>query len=64
LIDWLIEKQKAGDTTLNSVERLAEMKRFVRGAHMVSWCYDDGWVIRWMLKQARHGFQSIHGNLE
>jgi len=32
--------------------------------HIVSWCYDDGRVIRWMLKQARHGFQSIHGNLE
>jgi MoaA/NifB/PqqE/SkfB family radical SAM enzyme len=128
LIDWLIEKQQAGYTMLNSVERLAEMKRFVRGAHhdpwhcragqntvivrvdgtlapcfpmysathdwgvvgephfdqhqlatmktecepncfstlnhIVSWCYDDGRVIRWMLKQARHGFQSIHGNLE
>jgi len=128
LIDWLIEKQQAGYPMLNSVERLAEMKRFVRGAHhdpwhcragqntviirvdgtlapcfpmysathdwgvvgeprfdqgqlatmktecepncfstlnhIVSWCYDDGRVIRWMLKQARHGFQSIHGNLE
>ena len=128
LIDWLIEKQKAGYTMLNSVERLAEMKRFVRGAHhnpwhcragqntvivrvdgtlapcfpmysathdwgvagephfdqrqlatmkvecepncfstlnhIVSWCYDDGRVIRWMLKQARHGFQSIHGNFQ
>jgi MoaA/NifB/PqqE/SkfB family radical SAM enzyme len=128
LIDWLIEKQKAGYTMLNSVERLAEMKRFVRGAHhdpwhcragqntviirvdgtlapcfpmysathdwgvagephfdqrqlatmkvecepncfstlnhIVSWCYDDGRIVRWMLKQARHGFQSIDGNLE
>jgi MoaA/NifB/PqqE/SkfB family radical SAM enzyme len=37
LIDWLIEKQKAGYTMLNSVERLAEMKRFVRGAHHDPW---------------------------
>jgi len=32
--------------------------------HIVSWCYDDGRIIRWMLKQARHGFQSIHGNFD
>jgi MoaA/NifB/PqqE/SkfB family radical SAM enzyme len=128
LIDWLIEKQKAGYGMLNSTERLAEMKRFVRGAHhepwncragqntviirvdgtlapcfpmysathdwgtvgapkferaqldrmktdcepncfstlnhIVGWCYNDGRVIRWLLKQARHGFQGIRGNLE
>jgi MoaA/NifB/PqqE/SkfB family radical SAM enzyme len=128
LIDWLIDKQKAGYGMLNSVERLAEMKRFVRGAHhepwncragqntliirvdgtlapcfpmysathdwgvvgspkfdrgqldqmkvtcepncfstlnhIVGWCYDDGRVIKWLLKQARHGFQGIRGNFE
>jgi MoaA/NifB/PqqE/SkfB family radical SAM enzyme len=128
LIDWLIEKQKAGYGMLNSVERLAEMKRFVRGAHhepwncragqntviirvdgtlapcfpmysathdwgvvgspkfdrrqldemkvtcepncystlnhIVGWCYNDGRVIRWLLKQARHGFQGVRGNFE
>ncbi len=128
LIDWLIEKQKAGYGMLNSVERLAEMKRFVRGAHyepwncragqntliirvdgtlapcfpmysathdwgvvgspqfdrrqldemkvtcepncystlnhIVGWCYNDGRVIRWLLKQASHGFQGVRGNFE
>ncbi len=128
VIDWLIEKQKAGYGMLNSVQRLAEMKRFVRGAHyepwncragmntviirvdgtlapcfpmysathdwgvvgrpkfdraqltemkqtcepncystlnhIVGWCYDDGRVIRFLLKQARHGFQGVRGNLE
>jgi MoaA/NifB/PqqE/SkfB family radical SAM enzyme len=127
-IDWLIEKQKAGYGMLNSVDRLAEMKQFLRGAHhepwncragqntliirvdgtlapcfpmysathdwgvvgkpkfdrpqldamkvicepncfstlnhIVGWCYNDGRVIRWLAKQARHGFQGIHGNLE
>src|SRR4029079_11674478 len=33
LLDWLIHKQKAGYGMLNSVERLAEMKAFLRGAH-------------------------------
>jgi MoaA/NifB/PqqE/SkfB family radical SAM enzyme len=128
VIDWLIEKQRSGYGMLNSVERLAEMKRFVRGAHyepwncragqntviirvdgtlapcfpmysatndwgvvgrpkfdgaqlaemkvtcepncystlnhIVGWCYDDGRVIRFVLKQARHGFQGVRGNLE
>jgi MoaA/NifB/PqqE/SkfB family radical SAM enzyme len=128
LIDWLIEKQRSGYPMLNSVERLAEMKQFVRGAHhepwncragqntviirvdgtlapcfpmysathdwgvagqprfdraqlsgmkvscepncfstlnhIVGWCYNDTRVIKWMLKQARHGFQGVRGNLE
>jgi MoaA/NifB/PqqE/SkfB family radical SAM enzyme len=128
LIDWLIEKQKSGYGMLNSTQRLAEMKQFVRGAHnepwncragmntliirvdgtlapcfpmyssttdwgvvgahkfdtdqlkemkvtcepncystlnhIVGWCYNDGRVIRWLLKQARHGFQGVRGNLE
>jgi MoaA/NifB/PqqE/SkfB family radical SAM enzyme len=128
VIDWLIEKQKSGYGMLNSIERLAEMKRFVRGAHyepwncragqntlvirvdgtlapcfpmysatrdwgvvgspkfdgaqlkemkatcepncfstlnhIVGWCYNDGRVIRWVAKQARHGFQGVRGNLE
>jgi MoaA/NifB/PqqE/SkfB family radical SAM enzyme len=128
LIDWLIEKQRAGYGMLNSVERLAEMKQFVRGAHyepwncragqntviirvdgtlapcfpmysathdwgvvgqpkfdraqltemkatcepncystlnhIVGWCYNDGRVIRWLMKQARHGFQGVRGNFE
>ncbi len=37
LLDWLIEKQKAGYGMLNSVARLAEMKRFLRGAHHEPW---------------------------
>lgn len=128
LLDWLIEKQRSGYGMLNSVERLAEMKRFLRGAHhepwncragqntviirvdgtlapcfpmysaaedwgqvgsprfdrdqlrtmkqtcepncfstlnhIVGWCYNDARVIRWLLKQARHGFQGVQGNFE
>jgi MoaA/NifB/PqqE/SkfB family radical SAM enzyme len=128
LLDWLIEKQKSGYGMLNSVERLAEMKQFLRGAHhepwncragqntviirvdgtlapcfpmysashdwgvvgtpkfdrqqltemkvscepncfstlnhIVGWCYNDTRVIKWLAKQARYGFQGIHGNLE
>jgi len=128
LLDWLIHKQKAGYGMLNSVERLAEMKAFLRGAHqepwncragqntviirvdgtlapcfpmysathdwgavgvprfhraelstmktacepncfstlnhIVGWCYNDARVVKWLVKQARHGFQGVQGNFE
>jgi len=126
LLDWLIEKQKSGYGMLNSVERLAEMKQFLRGAHqepwncragqntliirvdgtlapcfpmysatynwgtvgahkferqqlnemktscepncfstlnhIVGWCYNDMRVVKFLARQAAHGFQSIRGN--
>jgi len=31
VLDWLIGKQKAGDRMINSVERLRQMKDFMRG---------------------------------
>jgi MoaA/NifB/PqqE/SkfB family radical SAM enzyme len=128
LLDWLIEKQKSGYPMLNSVERLAEMKRFLRGAHhepwncragqntviirvdgtlapcfpmysatedwgvvgtprfdrtqlkemketcepncfstlnhIVGWCYNDARVVKWLARQAAHGFQGVRGNFE
>jgi MoaA/NifB/PqqE/SkfB family radical SAM enzyme len=126
LLDWLIEKQRSGYSMLNSVERLAEMKCFLRGPHceawncragrntiiirpdgtlapcfplysaehdwgvvgaprfdrtqlsemkvtcephcfstlnhIVGWCYNDMRVLRWLIKQAQHGFQGVSGN--
>jgi MoaA/NifB/PqqE/SkfB family radical SAM enzyme len=128
LLDWLIDKQKSGYGMLNSVERLAQMKGFLRGAHhepwncraghntliirvdgtlapcfpmysatqdwgsvgdpkfdraqlsamkatcepncfstlnhIVGWCYNDARVIKWLARQAAHGFQGVRGNFE
>jgi len=70
VLDWLIDKQKAGYGMLNSVEPLAEMKLscepycFSTLNHIVGWCYNDARVIKWLIKQARHGFQGIRGNFE
>jgi MoaA/NifB/PqqE/SkfB family radical SAM enzyme len=127
VLDWLIEKQKAGYPMTNSVERLAQMKDFMKGElepwncragqntliirvdgtlapcfpmysathdwgvvgapkfereqlvpmkaecqkhcfstlnHIVGYCYNDRRAIQWLLKQARHGFQGVHGNFE
>jgi MoaA/NifB/PqqE/SkfB family radical SAM enzyme len=127
LIDWLIEKQNAGWQMVNSVQRLAEMKRFISKEldqwgcraglnsiivrtdgtlapcfplysanhdwgtieapkmdpdqlknmkcecekncfstlnHILAFCYNDTRVIRWLFKQALHGFQGVRGNME
>jgi len=128
LLDWLIDKQESGYGMLNSVQRLAEMKQFLRGAHhepwncragqntviirvdgtlapcfpmysashdwgtvgqpkfdraqltdmkvscepncfstlnhIVGWCYNDRRVLKWLARQAMHGFQGVRGNLE
>jgi MoaA/NifB/PqqE/SkfB family radical SAM enzyme len=37
LIDWLIAKQRAGYRMANSIERLAQMKHFLRGGHSEPW---------------------------
>jgi MoaA/NifB/PqqE/SkfB family radical SAM enzyme len=36
-IDWLIDKQRAGYLMANSIERLAQMKEFMRGGHAEPW---------------------------
>ncbi len=127
LLDWLIDKQRQGYKMANSVQRLAEMKAFMRGKllewdcragqntvivrtdgtlapcfplysatydwgtierprfdgrqlaemkrscqphcfstlnHIVAFCYNNTRVIRWLLRQAAHGFQGVTGSLE
>lgn len=32
--------------------------------HILAFCYNDTRVIRWVLKQAMHGFQGVRGNME
>jgi MoaA/NifB/PqqE/SkfB family radical SAM enzyme len=36
-IDWLIDRQRAGYQMANSIERLAQMKTFMRGGHSEPW---------------------------
>jgi MoaA/NifB/PqqE/SkfB family radical SAM enzyme len=127
VIDWLIEKQKSGWHMVNSVQRLAEMKKFINKEldhwgcragqnsiiirtdgtlapcfpmyssnrdwgtieaprmdsehlrevkeecepncfstlnHILAFCYNDANVMRWLFKQAAHGFQGVTGNME
>ena len=71
LIDWIIEKNKAGYQMVNSVQRLEEMKTFVRmssglNLHDVGW-YGDGngseVETAEMLKKASGVVQGNNGDL-
>lgn len=126
-IDWVIEKNRAGYKMVDSVARLEQMKRFMRGEqgpwpcragqnslivrvdgtlapcfplysatadwgtvsdqhfdvpaltemkkscsltcfstlnHNLALAYDDARVLRYFLKQARHGFQGVTGSMD
>lgn len=127
LLEWLIDKQRQGYKMVNSIQRLAEMKAFMRGAltewncragqntliirtdgtlapcfplysatydwgtienpkfdvhqldemkkccqphcfstlnHIVGFCYNDARAIKFLLRQAAHGFRRLDGNFE
>jgi MoaA/NifB/PqqE/SkfB family radical SAM enzyme len=126
-INWLIEKNRAGYKMVNSMQRLEQMKAFMRGGlqewncragqnsliirtdgslapcfpfysatcdwgvidaphfdtdqlrslkcecqkhcfstlnHTLAHCYDAGRVLRWLMKQAAHGFQGVTGSFD
>jgi MoaA/NifB/PqqE/SkfB family radical SAM enzyme len=126
-IDWIIEKNRAGYKMVDSVQRLEQMKRFMRGEqgpwpcragqnslivrvdgtlapcfplysashdwgtvghhkfvveelttmkqscslscfstlnHNLAMAYDDARVIKYLVKQARHGFQGVTGSMD
>jgi MoaA/NifB/PqqE/SkfB family radical SAM enzyme len=125
LIDWIIEKNRAGYKMVNSVQRLMDMREFMHGKlqewncragqnnviirvdgtlgpcfpmysathdwgtienprfddgqlqemkrecqphcfstlnHNLAFCYNDGRVVRWVLRQAARGFQGVTGS--
>jgi len=63
--DWgVVEKQKF------DLKQLAEMKQgcephcFSTLGYNVAYCYDVTRVLKWLLKQAGHGFQGVTGSFE
>lgn len=63
--DWgTIENPKMDDTQLKVMKQSCESNCFSTLNHILSFCYNDGRVIRWLLRQAVHGFQGIRGNME
>lgn len=63
--DWgTIEAPKMEKQQLTVMKQKCEKNCFSTLNHILAFCYNDRRVIRWLLKQAAHGFQGVRGNME
>jgi MoaA/NifB/PqqE/SkfB family radical SAM enzyme len=63
--DWgTIEAPKLEPGQLRGMKADCESNCFSTLNHILAFCYNDARVIRWLLKEALHGFQGVHGNME
>jgi MoaA/NifB/PqqE/SkfB family radical SAM enzyme len=58
--DWgTIENQKFDTRQLNEMKKSCQSHCFSTLNHIVAFCYNDARVIKWLFKQALHGFQGV-----
>jgi MoaA/NifB/PqqE/SkfB family radical SAM enzyme len=63
--DWgTIENPKIDAAQLKSLKVNCESNCFSTLNHILSFCYDNTRVIKWLLRQASHGFQGVQGNMD
>jgi len=63
--DWgTIENPKLDSAQLRVMKATCEKSCFSTLNHILAFCYNDTRVIRFLLKQAAHGFQGIRGNMD
>jgi MoaA/NifB/PqqE/SkfB family radical SAM enzyme len=63
--DWgTVENPKMEPLQLNVMKQSCEKTCFSTLNHILAFCYNDARVIRWLLRQAAHGFQGVRGNME
>jgi MoaA/NifB/PqqE/SkfB family radical SAM enzyme len=63
--DWgTIENQKFESGQLKEMKKSCQPHCFSTLNHILAFCYNDARVLRWLLKQAAHGFQGVTGNME
>ncbi|HVJ04600.1 MAG TPA: radical SAM protein [Candidatus Saccharimonadales bacterium] len=63
--DWgTVENPKMDESQLKVMKQSCESTCFSTLNHILAFCYNDARVIRWLLRQAAHGFQGVHGNME
>jgi len=61
--DWgTIENHNFEVPQLNEMKKSCQTHCFSTLNHNLGFCYDDSRVIKWVLKQARHGFQGTTGS--
>jgi len=62
--DWgTIENPKMADSRLKIIKKSCESNCFSTLNHILAFCYNDGRVIQWLLRQAMNGFQGVRGNM-
>jgi MoaA/NifB/PqqE/SkfB family radical SAM enzyme len=63
--DWgTVENPKMDAAQLKVMKQNCESTCFSTLNHILAFCYNDARVIRWLLRQAAHGFQGVRGNME
>jgi MoaA/NifB/PqqE/SkfB family radical SAM enzyme len=63
--DWgAIENHKFEVKQLNQMKTSCQTHCFSTLNHNLGYCYDDGRVIRWVLRQAARGFQGVSGSFD
>ncbi len=63
--DWgTIENPIMDAAHLRTLKASCETNCFSTLNHILSFCYDNTRVIKWMLRQASHGFQGVNGNMD
>lgn len=63
--DWgTIEQPKMSPVQLQAMKETCEKNCFSTLNHILAFCYNDTRVIRWLFKQALHGFQGVQENME
>jgi MoaA/NifB/PqqE/SkfB family radical SAM enzyme len=63
--DWgAVENHKFEARQLDQMKEFCQKHCFSTLNHNLGYCYNDARVVRWVLKQARHGFQGVTGSFE
>ncbi len=63
--DWgTIENHKFQVPQLDHMKQSCQTHCFSTLNHNLGFCYNDARVLRWFIKQARHGFQGVSGSFD
>ncbi|MGC9158441.1 MAG: radical SAM protein [Terracidiphilus sp.] len=63
--DWgTIERPRLDGAQLRQMKQSCETSCFSTLNHILAFCYNDARVLKWLLRQAAHGFQGVRGNME
>jgi len=63
--DWgAVRAPRFDAQRLQPMNQACQPRCFSTLNHNIGYCYDDGRVIRWVLKQAARGFQGVSGSFD